>query len=352
MIEILENLESSVRDRFDRIIDVRSPGEFAEDHIPGAINLPVLSNRERAEVGTVYKQTSPFHARRIGAAYVAQNIARHLEGALNDAPKNFRPLIYCWRGGMRSSAMATIFDQVGWRTAVIAGGYKNWRRMVVAALRNHGPRLNIVLLDGQTGTAKTKVLQCAAAQGVQTIDLETLANHRGSVFGNIGAQPSQKRFETGLYAQLERFDLTRPILIEAESHRIGRCEIPTRVWESMIEAPRIVLSSPPEARADFLLNTYADNVCQNGAAGKAVDRLSQFHSRETIDQWRGLADAGQFRTLALALMRQHYDPLYNRSRAQWKNTGIVARHDLARLNSPAFEEVAEQIASTLSRHQT
>ena len=193
MIETVSDISPETFSRFDAVIDVRSPSEFAKDHLPGAINLPVLNDAERAEVGTIYKQESRFKARRIGATHVARNVARHLETALKDRPNTFSPLIYCWRGGMRSNAMATIFAQVGWRCGVLEGGYKTWRRAVVAALRDNSEPLRIILLDGQTGTAKSEVLRAAANTGLQTLDLEALARHRGSVFGGYGDDPHKVR---------------------------------------------------------------------------------------------------------------------------------------------------------------
>lgn len=196
MIEEVDDISLNSLTRHSAIIDVRSPAEFAEDHIPGALNLPVLSNEQRAEVGAIYVQDSRFRARRIGAAYVARNVAAHLDAALADRDAKFRPLIYCWRGGMRSNAMATILSQIGWRVGVLTGGYKTWRRAVVSALSDDPSPINLVLVDGQTGSAKTEILRRLSTIGVQTIDLEGLAAHKGSVFGEQSArdQPAQKLF--------------------------------------------------------------------------------------------------------------------------------------------------------------
>src|ERR1700749_323165 len=148
VVELIDAVEPPALARFDAVIDVRSPGEFAEDHIPGAINLPVLSNAERAEVGTIYVQGSKFEARRIGAAHVARNIAAHLDGPLSDRPGSFHPLVYCWRGGQRSNAMATVLAQVGWRTGLLTGGYKTYRRRVQRRLYDAEPWFRLILLDG------------------------------------------------------------------------------------------------------------------------------------------------------------------------------------------------------------
>lgn len=352
MIEDITNTELETFARFDAIIDVRSPAEFAEDHIPGAVSLPVLTNEERARIGSIYKQESLFRARRLGAACVARNVAGHLETALADKPKDFHPLLYCWRGGMRSNAMATILTRVGWRTGVLAGGYKTWRRSVVANLRDDGLPPDILLLDGQTGTAKSEILRRISSLGVQAVDLEALANHRGSVFGGVGEQPSQKFFESALWDALRRFDLSRPLLVEAESNRIGRCEVPKRLWNAMINAPRVILSSSVEARADYLLKTYTDITASEGAALDAVGKLARFHSKETIAEWGALAEARNFRMLAAALMRDHYDPLYDRSRARSGSATVLKRIEIADFDDATFDAVAEEIASALLRYET
>src|SRR5665213_3204532 len=170
VIQVTEDTDAASLAQFDAVIDVRSPGEFAEDHVPGAISLPVLSDAERAEVGTIYVQGSKLEARRIGAAYVARNIAAHLQGALADRPGGFHPLVYCWRGGQRSNAMATVLAQVGWRTGLLKGGYKTYRRRVQHRLYETDPWFSLVLLDGHTGSAKTEILGRLAARGVQTLD--------------------------------------------------------------------------------------------------------------------------------------------------------------------------------------
>lgn len=352
MIEDVNNTTLETLARFDAVIDVRSPAEFAEDHIPGAINLPVLSNKERAEVGTIYTQVSQFRARRLGAAYVARNVAHHLETALADKPKGFHPLLYCWRGGMRSNAMATILTRVGWRTGVLAGGYKTWRRTVVTNLRESTAPLRVVLLDGQTGTAKSEILQRVSSHGGQTLDLERIANHRGSVFGDIGGQPSQKLFESRLWDALRRIDLSRPILLEAESNRIGRCEIPKRVWEAMTDAPRIVISAPIDVRADYLTKIYSDIIASADTLAGAVDKLARFHSKEMIAEWQALIETRNFRALAAALMRDHYDPLYDRSRKMRGGAPTIAEFDVGRFDDATFEAVAEDVASALMRYET
>ena len=314
-IEILDRADRESLAAFDAVIDVRSPGEFAQDHAPGAINLPVLSNEERAEVGTIYVQEDRFKARLVGAAYVAKNVAHHLQTALADKPGAFRPLIYCWRGGMRSNAMATILAQVGWRTAVLAGGYMSWRRHVTARLYDGELSLRLVLIDGYTGTGKTQVLHRLAARGRQTIDLEGLAAHRGSLFGGLKdqPQPAQKMFESQLLGLIDGLDPARPVFVEAESSKVGQRMVPPALWRLMLEAPRIELAAAPQARAGYLVRAYHDIVEDRAALDEALRRLPTPPGRKRLAAWGELADAGEFEALALALMELHYAPAYRRS---------------------------------------
>ncbi|NWG93585.1 MAG: tRNA 2-selenouridine(34) synthase MnmH [Parvularculaceae bacterium] len=356
MIEEVADLSPQALARFDAIIDVRSPAEFAEDRIPGAINLPVLSNEERAEVGTIYLRKSRFLARRIGAAFVARNVAAHLETALADRGAKFRPLLYCWRGGMRSNAMATILAQIGWRVGVLKGGYRTWRRAVVAALADDPVPLSLILIDGETGTAKTEILRRLSALGVQTIDLEGLAAHKGSVFGAelSRAQPTQKLFESALFDRLRTLDPARPIAVEAESSRIGRLVLPKRILTAMRAAPRIIIEAPAAARADYLTRAYRDLIETPGAVERAIDRLRPFHSKETIGGWLTLATDGRHHDLAAALMRDHYDPLYARSRkrAESAPAATLKARDLSDEGLDAAARAAAETITRLSRRSS
>lgn len=317
MIRASADLSAAARDGFDQIIDVRSPGEFAQDHVPGAINLPVLDDAERAEVGTLYVQVSRFQARRVGAAKVARNIARHLETALADRPPGFRPLIYCWRGGMRSNAMATVLAQVGWASVVVEGGYRSWRRQVVAGLHAEAPLgLSLRLLDGPTGSGKTALLAGLAAAGAQVLDLETLAGHRGSLFGAMpGGQPGQKLFESRLMDAVQRLDPARPVYAEAESARIGQISLPAALWAAMREAPRIGLEAPLEQRVAHILAHYADIAADRPALADLIRRLPTHHSKADRESWLKLAEAADLAPLVRALITAHYDPAYARARS-------------------------------------
>ena len=348
-IQIVETADHDALAPFADIIDVRSPGEFAEDHLPGAVNLPVLTNAQRAEVGTIYVQESRFKASRIGAAYVARNIALHLEAALAARTGEFHPLIYCWRGGTRSNAMAIILSQVGWRTSVLKGGYKTYRRHVTARLYDQPIDLKLVLLDGRTGTGKTEILARLAALGVQTLDLEGLAGHRGSLFGAIAGhdQPSQKMFESRLLAAMDALDPSRPVVVEAESSKIGERMNPPALWSAMLAAPRIELAAPLEARARYLVCAYADIIADRAALEAAFARLPTHPGQKRLDDWRGLADAGEFEALAGALMELHYDPAYDRSSRKdtRRRLGEVTMDDL---DDAGQATAAERIAALVA----
>jgi tRNA 2-selenouridine synthase len=335
------------RSAFDTVIDVRSSAEFAEDHIPGAINLPVLSNEERAEVGTIYVQDDPFKARKIGAALVARNTAGHLQTALKDQPGGWRPLVYCWRGGQRSGSFATILKEIGWQVRVLDGGYKSYRRAVQTRLYETALPHRFVILDGNTGTAKTELIHRLGQRGVQSLDLEGLANHRGSLFGHRdGGQPGQKAFESELAESLRRLDPTKPTVVEAESSRIGRLNVPPAVWKRMEDAPRIVIAAPLGARARFLARVYGDIVADFDRLADRLDALKPYQSKDSIERWRALAEAGEHETLAAELMEQHYDPRYGRERDR-HDRETLARLDTVSLEPEALETLADQLASVV-----
>ncbi|MDZ7904482.1 MAG: tRNA 2-selenouridine(34) synthase MnmH [Cypionkella sp.] len=331
---------------FDTIIDARAPSEFAEDHIPGAINLPVLSDAERAEVGTMYKQVSPFDARKLGAALVAANAARHLQGPLAAMQGGWKPLVYCWRGGQRSGSFAMILGQIGWRAQTLAGGYKAWRAMVVNALYHQPFPAPVVVLGGNTGTGKTALLPHLAARGVQVLDLEGLANHRGSLFGAVGPQPSQKAFETALAHAAARLDPTRPVVLESESSKIGECRLPASIWKAMVAAPRIIIEAPVAARAAHLIAAYPDMIEDSARLSQVIEMLRRAHSAEQIAAWQGMAAAGRYQSLAEGLMQAHYDPRYEKHRArQDMAPALTVQAD--RLDAAGLGELAARITADL-----
>lgn len=333
---------------FDDLIDVRAPAEFAEDHIPGALSLPVLSDAERARVGTIYKQVSPFDARKTGAALVARNTARHLETVLADRPGGWRPLVYCWRGGQRSGSFATILRAIGWRVETVEGGYKAWRRLVVQALEAPAGPPRAVVLDGDTGSGKTAVLAALAARGVQVIDLEGAAGHRGSVFGGDPcAQPSQKALEGRLAVALARLDPARPVVLEAESPMIGRLRLPPVVLRMLAAAPRIEVAAPRAARVAHVLAVYPDVGADRARLAALIERLRPWQPRGVIEAWQAQAAAGDLAGLAAGLMERHYDPLYARARA--RRGAAAAAVTAERLDAPGLAAVAAEVAALAER---
>jgi tRNA 2-selenouridine synthase len=348
MIRIVEDAGPGGLADADEIIDVRSPSEFAEDHVPGAVNLPVLSDAERALVGTMYVQDDPFRARRLGAALVSRNIALHLEGPLAGRGPGWRPLVYCWRGGQRSGAMATVLSQIGWRTAVLRGGYKTYRRSVVRALYDAPPLPSLVLLGGPTGVGKTELLACLGARGGQVLDLEDLAGHRGSLLGAVPErdQPSQKMFESRLSAALAGLDTGRPVLVEAEASRIGEVTLPPMLWAGMRRAPVIALIAPIEDRVARLVASYGADAPQRSVIAEALGRLPRHISKAEVERWRGLLESGELVPLARELVETHYDPAYARSsvRQGGHSLGVVAIQ-----TGQGLDEAADQVQALLNR---
>ena len=299
----------------DMVIDVRSPAEFAEDHIPGAINMPVLNNEERAEVGTIYKQKNAFQARRYGGALVARNISEHILTHLGNMPVEFRPLIYCWRGGQRSASFARICSDIGWRTYVLEGGYKSYRRNILIALEVHTPKIKSILISGPTGTGKTRLLHFIKEAGAQILDLEQLANHKGSLLGLTPGetQPRQKYFETKLHQELMQLNFNKPVFIEAESSRIGELQIPQRLFKIMKSAPLIEITMSAQNRAKFLIEEYLYLQSNPLALYKLFDAMNYRHGIKKTNYWRLLADNKNWQELASDLIDSHYDPAYKSS---------------------------------------
>jgi len=330
---------------FDDILDVRAPAEFAEDHLPGALSLPVLDDDERARVGTIYKKVNPFTARKLGAALVARNAATHLEGVLADRGGGWRPLVYCWRGGQRSGSFATILAQVGWRVETIAGGYKAWRALVVQAIYDQPFPCPVVVLDGNTGSAKTEILNLLPARGVQVIDLEGLAGHRGSLFGSVGPQPSQKAFEGRLAMAMAALDPARPVVIEAESSKVGERSLPPPLWKAMVAAPRVALAAETAVRARYLVGAYRDLVTDGGRLAAVIDKLRLAHAAVQIDDWQAMARGGEFAALAQGLMQVHYDPRYAKHRARRPDPAVTMVVD--RLEPGDLGAVADRVAEAV-----
>jgi tRNA 2-selenouridine synthase len=300
---------------FDEVIDVRSPGEFAEDHVPGAVNLPVLNDAERERVGTLYKQVSSFEAKKLGAALVSRNIAQHLESWFADKPKAYRPLVYCWRGGSRSGSLTHILEKIGFAATQLEGGYKAYRRHVIAELERLPSRLDYRVVCGPTGSGKSRLLRILANEGAQVLDLEALAAHRGSLLGALPDQPQppQKSFESLIWSALARFDPARPVFVESESKKIGVLRVPGALIAAMRASPCIRLEVPLAARVRLLTEDYAHFLTDPETINRQLGFLTALRGHETIAAWHALIARQAWPELVAALLEQHYDPTYLRS---------------------------------------
>jgi tRNA 2-selenouridine synthase len=301
--------------RFDAIIDVRSPAEFALDHIPGAINCPVLDNEERILIGTLYKQESPFTAKKRGAALVAKNIAHHLEAHFIDMPREWRPLIYCWRGGERSGAFTHILQRIGWKAVQLDGGYQGFRRQVIAELDALAKQCSFQVICGMTGSGKTRVLHELKQQGEQVLDLEGLANHRGSVLGGdpLEPQPTQKGFETRLWNALCCMNPTRIIYVESESKKVGGVHVPDLLMERIRYGKCVEVRASNATRVAWLMREYRHFLTDTPGLESKLQMLNARYGKETVTAWCNLAREGRFAELVGDLLVQHYDPSYQSS---------------------------------------
>jgi tRNA 2-selenouridine synthase len=300
---------------FDAVLDARSPAEFGEDHLPGAICVPVLDDAERSMVGTVYKQQSAFEAKRVGAPIVARNIARHIETLFADRPRQWRPLVYCWRGGGRSGSLAHVLRQVGWDAQRLEGGYKAFRRQVVVDLEEMPRHFRFHVICGATGSGKSRLLEALAQAGSQVLDLEVLAAHRGSVLGELpdSPQPTQKSFETALWTALSQFDPSRAVFVESESKKVGNLRVPEALITHMRDSRCFRLEAGTPARVALLLEDYSHFVERPEALAEKLDCLRSLHGAERIGQWKSHLSRGEWEPLVRDLLESHYDPAYRRS---------------------------------------
>jgi len=331
---------------FDEVIDVRSPSEFAEDHVPGAINCPVLDDAERAAIGTMYKQVSPFDAKKRGAALVAKNIARHIEERFAAHGRGWRPLVYCWRGGKRSGAMAHILSEIGWHAAQLEGGYRAYRREVLAQLTELPRKFRYCVVCGATGSAKSRLLQALAAAGAQVLDLEALASHRGSVLGNLPdeAQPAQKMFDSLVWDALRKFDPGETVYVEAESKKIGQLQVPDALLACMRASPCVRIDAPLAERVAFLMQEYGHFLGDPQDLKAKLDCLASLHSKDTLARWMRQVEERQWDALVADLLENHYDPAYRR--ATLKNFEHLARAQVltpAKLDAASLARMAAQL---------
>ncbi len=326
---------------FSAVIDARSEGEYAEDHLPGAVNWPSLHDDERKIVGTQYKQISAFEAKKLGAALVANNIAAHIQREVLDKPREWQPLVYCWRGGKRSGSLALILEQIGFRVTLVDGGYKAFRAALVADLPQLAARYGYRVICGTTGSGKTRLLQALGAQGAQVLDLEALANHRSSVLGMIPGvpQPSQKAFDSRIWAALRGFDPARPVYIESESKKVGNVAVPEGLIAAMRASPCLQLELPESERVALLLEDYDFFVKDIAFFCERLTALTEARGKETVQDWQARARSGDVASVVRELLVKHYDPVYLQSmRRNFEQYGT------ARVISPRDHSVAAMTA--------
>jgi len=300
---------------YDLIIDVRSPGEFKEDHIPGAVSLPVLSDIERVIIGKRNQNLSPFEARKLGAVFVTQNISGHIQNALKKEGRNFTPLIYCWRGGQRSKSFALVCSEVGWRTFVLKGGYKTYRKSVMTKIEELVVDFSFIVIAGRTGTRKTDILSGLRKRGAQVLDLEELAAHRGSLLGKLEGveQPSQKMFETLIMDRLRYLDPNKPVFLESESQKIGQRQIPKPLWRLIKVAPQITIKAPRSYRASYLSRKYEHLTKDSGSLKMLIEKIPGRHGQNRTQHWCSLIKSKSWQELSFDLLKFHYDPAYDKS---------------------------------------
>jgi tRNA 2-selenouridine synthase len=331
---------------YSAIIDARSEDEYAEDHLPGALNWPSLNNEERKLIGTIYKQVNPFEAKTRGAALVAANIARHIERELLGKPKSWQPLIYCWRGGKRSNSLALVLGQIGLRVAVLEGGYKAFRGAVLASLPELAPQLSWRVICGPTGSGKTRLLQALAQAGAQVLDLEALASHRSSVLGQIPGQPqpSQKRFDNLVWDALRHLDPARPVYVESESRKVGNLAVPDALISAMRASPCLDLQLPDDERVALLLEDYDFFVRDTALFCDRLGALVELRGKAVVQGWHDKVQAGQIEAVVRELLTTHYDPGYARSIARnFSQYGASRKVRPSDRSAPAMRQLAHEI---------
>jgi tRNA 2-selenouridine synthase len=344
----LVNSRCSNPDQFPTLLDARSPAEFAEDHLPNSINAPVLNDQERVQVGTHYKEVSSFEAKKLGAAFVARNIAALLENEFKDKPKDWAPLVYCWRGGNRSGALATILARIGWPVSLLEGGYREYRRAVLKEFEHLPQQFNYRVIAGPTGSGKSQILQQLSLNGEQVLDLELLAKHKGSVLGNLPGepQPSQKYFDTLVWQTLKSFDPSRPVYIESESKKVGSCQVPDQLIIAMRQSPCFVIAASIATRVRLLLAEYTHFTQDQALLFTQLDCLLDLHGQKVISDWKLLASDLRWPEFVEATLIQHYDPAYYKSmKRNYIQLPTATEVQLSAADAASIESVAAQITA-------
>jgi len=306
----------SLRDQGALFVDVRTPAEFAEATIPGAVNIPLFSNDERARVGTVYKKSGSVPARLLGMEIVSPRIPAMVDKALSLPRNEEHPIIvFCWRGGMRSQAVAGFFNFAGLPARQLIGGHKEFRRHVMDFLAS-GLWGQLFVLRGFTGVGKTHLLRCLEAENYPVVDLEALAGHRGSAFGGLGKerQPSQKAFEAGLWDRLRKIPPGTWALAEGESRNIGKLALPEVFFASLQRGPSLWLKASLDYRIKTILEEYPALGEMKHSFVAPIQALKRRLGKKAVDDLLVLLESEEWEKLAGELMVGYYDPLYSHTR--------------------------------------
>ena len=332
------------------IIDARSPHEFAEDHLPGATNLPVVDDVQYAEVGTRHRYDK-HGAYLAGVEYSLRNIADQIKPLISKYAKDDRMLVYCFRGGKRSRLWSENLRTIGFQVDQLAGGWKRYRQWVREVLAMLPARFTFEVLAGPTGCGKTRLLVELAKQGEQVLDLEALASHRGSLLGALPGrmQPTQKLFDSVLAAELRRFDPARTVWVEAESKKIGDRQLPDGLFDAMHRSRVTRLSAPMLERVRLWREDYPHLASDPRSMVEKLLPLKPLVGGEVIDRWQALASEGAVDALFESVMTDHYDPCYGRSTRR-NYDGVTSRElDLDGLDPLSLQRAARLLISDSPR---
>jgi len=331
---------------FDHFIDARSETEYLLDHLPTAINWPTLNDQERHDIGSTYTNVSSFEAKKRGAALAAKNIANHIEREVINKPREWHPLVYCWRGGKRSGSLALILDQIGFHTTLIEGGYKAFRAEIIKDIPHLVNKLTFKVICGTTGSGKTRLLNSLKKQGAQVLDLEDLANHRSSVLGSIPGleQPSQKRFDTLVWSNLRNLDQNQPVYVESESKKVGNVSVPDNLILKIRDSECFNLKLSESERVNLLMEDYDFFVQDTEHFCQRLDALTSSRGKIIVESWKSSAREGKISSVVSNLLKQHYDPVYLESmKRNFTRFGTATEISPRNRNSSSMDALARKI---------
>jgi tRNA 2-selenouridine synthase len=336
-IPVEELFQSEANSEKTVLIDVRSPSEFLESTIPGSINIPIFNDEERSVIGTLYKQVSASIATDKGLEIFSAKLPELIK-QFKELPDN--KVVFCWRGGMRSKAMATFVDLMGINVKRLQGGYRAYRNWVVEQLEQIQTPPRCIIINGYTGSGKTRILERLAAKGQPVLDLEYFAGHRGSTFGGIGLDPSnQKTFDSLLVHQLRAIGETPYFLIEAENKRIGKISVPEFIVQAKDIGTMIVIEMPIEERVKNIIREYQPEKYQ----AEFIEAFLKIKKRLPTDIGKDVhtqLETGEYDKAFEHLLTYYYDPLYQKTFDNYANKTVT-------IQSAHVDEAVEQIESML-----